>query len=219
MCRATATSCECRWLVESSRNCLVCFSSVAFCSSSDRAPCSPACRVFLATNVTQSFAFKFSLADLCEALVGTGWARLPSWCRPSAAASPALQPACRSLRLLPCRVDSFTATLLHSQEDEFGAKPSERSMLDILKQRFDCEELEARLAPSSSGGGGSSAAADGLQVVAEHSTGDSEDDIKFTVRCAAADRFENFQARLIAEGWWAACSSLAPCCLRRRAAP
>lgn len=67
-------------------------------------------------------------------------------------------------------------------------------MLDILKQRFDCEELEARLAPSSSGGsgsgGGSSAAADGLQVVAEHSTGDSEDDIKFTVRCAAANRFE-----------------------------
>jgi hypothetical protein len=97
--------------------------------------------VFLATNVTQSFAFKFSLADVCEAL-----------------------------------------------EDEFGAKPSEQSMLDILKQRFDCEELEARLAPSStsSAAGGSrsssGAAADGLQVVAEHSTGDSEDDIKFTVR-------------------------------------
>lgn len=54
-------------------------------------------------------------------------------------------------------------------------------MLDILKQRFDCEELEARLAPSSGG------AEDGLQVIAEHSTGDSEDDIKFTVRCGRAD--------------------------------
>lgn len=62
-----------------------CFSSVAFCNSSLRAPCSPACRVFLATNVTQSFAFKFSLTDVCEALVGTGWARLPCWSRPSAA--------------------------------------------------------------------------------------------------------------------------------------
>lgn len=56
-------------------------------------------------------------------------------------------------------------------------------MLDILKQHFDCEMREARLAPSSSGG--SDGTSEGLQVVAQHSTGDSDEDVTFTVRCAA----------------------------------
>ena len=138
--------------------------------------------------MAQSYAAKFSLADVCDALVG---ARLPPVPWRAARSSPPVTALPTAAAFLPPTAACPPTPL---QEDEFGARPSDQSMLDILKQHFDCEMLEARLAPSSgssNGGSSSGGGGEGLQVMAQHSTGDSDEDITFTVRCVALLRPPN----------------------------